>query len=167
MFKRGWVAAFRCRLVPLALIRRGGPRPAPRSSGGPRPSFLVPAPIGRAARRRWRLRESGSRPTGVVSSRLTPPCSQRVARVPLPRPRAAACRARRGIVACLLLVPRIRHAPCPAASPLPASSRPSRPSLSLRPHARFSRRLPHQPRVFYFFNFFGTFFLLRNRIPKK
>lgn len=45
MFKRGWLAAFRCRLVAFALLRRGVPRPAPRRSGGPRPFSLPPLPL--------------------------------------------------------------------------------------------------------------------------
>lgn len=85
MFKCGWLAASRCRLVPLALIRRGVPRPAPRSSGGPRPFLLVPAPGGRAARQRWRLRESGSRAMRALFCRLPPCGSWRVGRVYAPK----------------------------------------------------------------------------------
>lgn len=76
-------------------IRRGAPVPAPRSSGGPRPSLLVPAPVGRALARWLGLRASGVRTLCGRFCRLSPCGSWRVGRVTAPK---SACYGAAGVV---------------------------------------------------------------------
>lgn len=131
MFKGCWVAASRCWLAPLALIRRGVPRPAPRSSGGPRPFLLVPAPVGRALARWLGLRESGNRAKRGLFCRLPPCGSWRVGRVYAPK---SACYGATGAV--------LRFVGCQAL-------RFAKPQWSLRSRWGFAplwlRRYPHAP----------------------